>query len=74
MWAAVIHGDDFYRPMAQIERADLDPEQGYDRYFDWQRLREEILVPLAAGVGKRGTNATTGKRVRWRPMRSTWCP
>ncbi|MFG2479894.1 uridine kinase [Streptomyces fagopyri] len=46
--AAVVHGDDFYRPMDPEERAGLDPEEGYHRYFDWQRLREEVLVPLAA--------------------------
>ncbi|MFE5138406.1 uridine kinase [Streptomyces fagopyri] len=46
--AVVVHGDDFYRPMAPEERAGLDPEEGYHRYFDWQRLREEVLVPLAA--------------------------
>jgi uridine kinase len=47
--AAVVHGDDFYRPMDPEERAGLDPEQGYHRYFDWQRLHAEVLVPLAAG-------------------------
>lgn len=33
------------------ERAGLDPAQGYQRYFDWQRLRDEVLAPLAAGRG-----------------------
>lgn len=47
--AAVVHGDDFYRPMDPEERAGLNPEDGYHRYFDWQRLREEVLAPLAAG-------------------------
>lgn len=47
--ATVVHGDDFYRPMAPEERARLDPAQGYDRYFDWQRLSAEVLAPLAAG-------------------------
>ncbi|OUD04028.1 hypothetical protein CA983_06335 [Streptomyces swartbergensis] len=47
--AVVVHGDDFYRPMDAEERAGLDPVQGYHRYFDWQRLREEVLAPLAAG-------------------------
>ena len=46
--AVVVHGDDFYRPMGAGERAALDPEQGYQRYFDWQRLRDEVLIPLAA--------------------------
>ncbi|MFI1395955.1 uridine kinase [Streptomyces sp. NPDC020681] len=47
--AAVVHGDDFYRPMAAEERALLSPAEGYQRYFDWQRLRDEVLAPLAAG-------------------------
>ncbi|MFC7262711.1 uridine kinase family protein [Streptomyces lutosisoli] len=47
--AVVVHGDDFYRPMDAEERARLSPAQGYDRYFDWQRLREEVLVPLTDG-------------------------
>ncbi|MFF3448770.1 uridine kinase [Streptomyces sp. NPDC002667] len=47
--AAVVHGDDFYRPMDPDERAALTPAQGYDRYFDWERLRDEVLTPLATG-------------------------
>jgi uridine kinase len=45
----VVHGDDFYRPMPDEVRARLDPEQGYHRYFDWQRLRDEVLLPLRDG-------------------------
>lgn len=45
----VVHGDDFYRPMDPDERAALTPPEGYDRYFDWQRLRDEVLTPLATG-------------------------
>ncbi|MGW3910942.1 uridine kinase family protein [Streptomyces sp. NPDC005070] len=47
--AVVVHGDDFYRPMDADERAALTPAEGYDRYFDWQRLRDEVLTPLATG-------------------------
>ncbi|MYW63405.1 AAA family ATPase [Streptomyces sp. SID8379] len=47
--ATVVHGDDFYRPMDPGERAALTPEEGVDRYFDWQRLRDEVLAPLTAG-------------------------
>ncbi|MFC1436308.1 uridine kinase [Streptacidiphilus sp. N1-3] len=42
----VVHGDDFYRPMPERERERLDAEQGYHRYFDWERLRDQVLVPL----------------------------
>ncbi len=47
--ATVVHGDDFYRPMAPDDRERLSPEQGYHQYFDWQRLRDEVLAPLAGG-------------------------
>jgi uridine kinase len=47
--AAVVQGDDFYRPMAVEDRLLLSPQQGYDQYFDWQRLRDQVLVPLASG-------------------------
>ena len=45
--AAVVGVDDFYRPIAATERARLGPKEGYDRYFDWERLRDEVLVPLS---------------------------
>jgi uridine kinase len=48
--AAVVHGDDFYRPMPAEERLLLSPQEGYDRYFDWQRLRDQVLIPLASGT------------------------
>lgn len=47
--ATVIHGDDFYRDMLETDRAALTPEEGVDRYFDWERLRDEALLPLASG-------------------------
>jgi uridine kinase len=46
---AVVHGDDFYRPMPDEQRERLDPGQGYHRYFDWQRLRDQVLLPLRDG-------------------------
>lgn len=51
--ATVVHGDDFYRPMAHGDRLLLSPQDGYDRYFDWQRLRDRVLVPLASGSAAR---------------------
>ncbi|MCX5401381.1 uridine kinase [Streptomyces sp. NBC_00102] len=44
--AVVVHVDDFYRPMPAGERELLDAEQGYHRYFDWERLRDQVLIPL----------------------------
>jgi uridine kinase len=46
----VVHGDDFYRPMPAEERLLLSPPDGYRLYFDWQRLRDQVLAPLAAGT------------------------
>ena len=46
---ALIHGDDFYRVMDESARAALDPAQGADLYYDWQRLRDEVLTALRAG-------------------------
>jgi uridine kinase len=45
--AAVVHGDDFYRDIPDSDRVRLSPQQGVDRYFDWERLRVEALTPLA---------------------------
>jgi uridine kinase len=46
--AAVVHVDDFYRDMPDADRRALSPADGVDRYFDWQRLRDEALEPLTA--------------------------
>jgi uridine kinase len=43
----VVRTDDFYRVLAQEERALLDAEGGYENYYDWQRLRDEVLMPLS---------------------------
>jgi len=45
----VVHMDDFYRPMPDAERAGLSPDEGYHRYFDWERLRDDVLEPLRLG-------------------------
>lgn len=47
--ASIVLGDDFYRPMDAGARAGLGPREGYERYFDWQRLAEEVLDPLSRG-------------------------
>jgi uridine kinase len=47
--AALIPGDDFYRVMNDEERAQLSPSEGIERYFDWERMRAEVLVPLRDG-------------------------
>lgn len=47
--AAVVEGDDFYRDLPDDERAALDPAAGVEQYFDWQRLRREVLEPVRRG-------------------------
>ena len=39
----------FYRDMPEQRRRTLTAAQGINRYFDWQRLRREVLEPLRAG-------------------------
>ncbi|MCM0639298.1 uridine kinase family protein [Cellulomonas wangsupingiae] len=47
--AVVVEGDDFYRDMDSCTRAALSPAAGVQRYFDWQRLRSEVLEPVRRG-------------------------
>lgn len=47
--AKIIHMDDFYRVMPEDERFKLTPKEGYERYYDWQRLKRQVLEPLIAG-------------------------
>ena len=47
--AACVPGDDFYRVMDPGARAALTPEQGARRYYDWERMLDETIVPLRAG-------------------------
>jgi len=49
----VIHTDDFYRPMTITEREALDGKGGYESYYDWQRLKQQVLEPLSRGKATR---------------------
>ena len=49
---AIIEGDDFYRPLTESTRAALTPLEAVDLLFDWERLRDEALAPLAARRGR----------------------
>jgi uridine kinase len=68
--ATVIQGDDLYRPMPEHEREQLDAQQGYQHYFDWQRLRDQVLAPLRAGRPARYQRFdwATGKLANWREV------
>lgn len=43
----VITTDDFYRPIPNDLRYRLNAKEGYEHYYDWQRLREDVLQPLS---------------------------
>ena len=47
--AAVVDVDDFYRRLSPEECAVLGPEESYARYFDWERLLRDVLVPVKGG-------------------------
>ena len=47
---AVLEGDDFYRVMDDARRWGLQPAEGVDFYFDWERMRDEALTPLRSGL------------------------
>jgi uridine kinase len=44
--AALVHVDDFYRDMPDADRLALTPAQGVDRFFDWERIRDEAVATL----------------------------
>ena len=46
---SIVHGDDFYTPMDENERKTLTAESGYEQYFDWTRMRDQLLEPLSKG-------------------------
>jgi uridine kinase len=59
--ASVVAGDDFYRDLPEEQRWALTATQGVAEYFDWQRLRHDVLEPLRAG-----------RAARYRPF--SWLP
>lgn len=51
--AALVSGDDFYRVMEEDARRSLTAVEGVSLYFDWERLRDEAILPLRAGLPAR---------------------
>ena len=45
--ASIVEVDHFYRPMTDAERKKLSPREGYEDYFDWKRMFDEVLEPLS---------------------------
>lgn len=50
--SAVVEGDDFYGP-AENGWAGFTPQEGYERFFDHERLACEVLRPLGRGEDTR---------------------
>jgi uridine kinase len=48
--AQIIQGDDFYRDMPEEDRARLSPAEGFQQYFDWQRMKSQVLDPARSGA------------------------
>jgi uridine kinase len=46
--SVLVYTDDFYRVMNEQERFELNAREGYKHYYDWQRLKQEVLEPLSA--------------------------
>jgi len=47
---AVVHKDDFYSSAPEHVLAELPPSEGCLRYFEWQRLLGQVLLPLSSGT------------------------
>jgi uridine kinase len=48
----VVHGDDFYGP-EQADWRSWSPEEGYERYFDHERLEHQLLRTLKSATPAR---------------------
>ena len=68
--AAIVPVDDFYRPLSDPKRAKLSPEEGYNRYFDWERLRDDVLAPLSRSARSRYRRYdwATNRLAEWREV------
>ena len=43
----VIHTDDVFLPMPDYKKLTLDPIKVFEKYCDWKRLRDQVLIPLS---------------------------
>src|SRR6266481_2730691 len=46
---SILRTDDFFRPLNEHPIASLSAEKLYELYFQWQRMRDEALIPLHRG-------------------------
>ena len=47
--AVTVHADHFYKPIAHAQQKHLKPMDKYLQYFDWQRLRDTVMLPVLGG-------------------------
>ena len=50
---SIVEMDDFYCPADASIRRTWSPEEGYQKFFDWMRLRDHVLEPLQKKVSPR---------------------
>ena len=50
---SIIEMDDFYRPVDASIRRIWSPVEGYQNFFDWMRLRDQVLKPMQNGIAPR---------------------
>jgi uridine kinase len=46
----VVSGEDFYSDAPEAQLAQLGPAAGVEEYFDWRRLRDQVLRPTEHGA------------------------
>jgi uridine kinase len=56
----VVEGDDFYSDIDWDERAGFSPGEAYARNYDWQRLRDQVLLPA-----RNAASALRYQRYEW---------
>jgi phosphoribulokinase len=47
---AIVRGDDFYSDTPASTKALLTPKEGYEKYFDWRRLRSDVIESIRDGA------------------------
>jgi uridine kinase len=69
--SGVVAGDDFYGP-EDDDWARFSPHEGYERFFDHQRLAREVLRPLSQGAHTRYQRYDwqNNKLGAWRELRA----
>jgi uridine kinase len=64
---SIVRCDDFCRPIVEHQGIELTPQEAYEKYFDWRRLRDHALIPLREGSSARYRRYdwTTDRLAEW---------